>query len=59
MPEVLTLSKLMRIKKELDAIAIKPYKGYCGLNLRSGGFFEIKTQEEFERLSEVKNASSK
>lgn len=51
MPAVLTLSKLMQIKKKLEAISIKPYKGYFGLN--RNGFFEIKTQEEFERLKKL------
>lgn len=51
MIEELTLSKLLQVKKKLEAISIKPYKGCIGLN--RNGFFEIKTQEEFEKLNNI------
>lgn len=45
---VLTVAKLRELKEQLKKVSIKPYKGYFGLGLN--GLFEIKNQEEFERL---------
>jgi len=41
-----TLKKLIRVQKELDKVAIKPYRGFVGLDEK--GFFEIKSEEEFK-----------
>lgn len=51
MTKELTLSKLRQIKKMLEKISIKPFKGYFGLN--HNGLFEIKNQKEFEKLREA------
>jgi len=47
----LTLKKLKEIKQQMDAVAIKPFKGYVGMD--KNGFFEIKSQEQFDKLKEM------
>ena len=49
--EELTLKRLLEIKKELDKVAIKPYKGRMGL--RGSGFFQINSEEEYLLLEEA------
>ena len=46
----LTLEKLQKIKQYLDENAIKPFNGYIGVCKE--GFFEIKSQEQFDSLRE-------
>ena len=47
----LTLEKLQKIKQYLDENAIKPFNGYIGVG--EEGFFEIKSQEQFDILREI------
>ena len=46
----LTLEKLQKIKQYLEENAIKPFDGYIGVGKE--GFFEIKSQEQFDILRE-------
>lgn len=44
----MTIKDLRKIKRLLEKAAIKPYKGFYGLNEQ--GLFEIKNESQFKKL---------